>query len=82
MGSQVNKAKEPPTGRPVRSVRWRLVTNNCLCPRRSRGIDAEFARQLLVLSFGAEVTQHLGHKQLQERMQAAVNAALLEASAL
>lgn len=43
---------------------------------RSRGIDKNTAREMLVFSFGREVTQHLKHKKLQERLQAKVNAAL------
>lgn len=43
---------------------------------RSRGIDNDMARQMLVFSFGAEVTQHLKHEQLLERLQTAVNAGL------
>lgn len=43
---------------------------------RSRGIDNDTARQMLVFSFGREVTQHLKHKRLQERLQAMVNAGL------
>ena len=34
---------------------------------------------MLVFSFGAEVTQHLKHEQLLERLQAAVNAGLVSA---
>jgi hypothetical protein len=37
------------------------------------------ARQMLVFSFGAEVTQHLRHETLLERLQAAVNAGLASA---
>jgi hypothetical protein len=46
---------------------------------RSRGIDNDMARQMLVFSFGAEVTQHLKHEQLLERLQTAVNAGLASA---
>ena len=46
---------------------------------RSRGIDNDMARQMLVFSFGAEVTQHLKHEQLLERLQTAVNAGLATA---
>lgn len=49
---------------------------------RSRGIDNDTARQMLVFSFGAEVTQHLKHEQLLERLQAAVNAGLASADTL
>ena len=48
------------------------LTSSC----RSRGIDNDAARQMLVFSFGSEVTQHLKHKRLLERLQAAVNAGL------
>ena len=37
--------------------------------RRARGISAEAARQILVSSFGAEVTQHLGARPLIERVE-------------
>jgi len=43
---------------------------------RSRGIDNDAARKMLVYSFGREVTQHLGYKKLQQRLQTAVNTAL------
>ena len=54
-----------------------LRCNVALC--RSRGIDNDMARQMLVFSFGAEVTQHLKHEQLLERLQTAVNAGLATA---
>ena len=38
-------------------------------PCRARGISAEAARQILVFSFGAEVTQYLGSKALIERVE-------------
>jgi hypothetical protein len=47
---------------------------------RARGIDQEAARQLLVYSFGAEVTQHLRYKDVQERLQSAVNSTLSKAA--
>lgn len=43
---------------------------------RSRGISAEVARQALVASFGAEVTNHIPFKPLKDRIVADVNAAL------
>eukprot|EP00955_Chlamydomonas_euryale_P069540 360484-Chlamydomonas_euryale.AAC.10 len=46
---------------------------------RTRGIDAETARRALVVSFGAEVMQHLGHAALLKRMQGAVSETLLQA---
>lgn len=48
---------------------------------RSRGIDTEAARQMLVFSFGAEVTQFFKHEPLMQRVQAAVNQGLATASA-
>ena len=44
----------------------------------SRGIDAGTARRALVFSFGAEVLQMLGHKELVQRMQDAVNVKLAD----
>lgn len=49
---------------------------------RARGISAEAARQALVYSFGAEVVQSLKHKQLVQRVQGDVGAALRAAGAL
>ncbi|KAL3132695.1 hypothetical protein ABBQ32_009205 [Trebouxia sp. C0010 RCD-2024] len=49
---------------------------------RARGIDPDAARQVLVYSFGAEVTQHLKHKQLIERMQRVVASTLSKAPLL
>lgn len=46
---------------------------------RARGIHPDAARQILVHSFGAEVTQHLKHKQLLERIQSVVAATLAKA---
>ena len=50
-----------------------------LSVRRSRGLDQQTARQMLVYSFGKEVTQHLGLPQLQARIEGAVNATLAKA---
>lgn len=47
---------------------------------RSRGIDADAARRVLVYSFGAEVTQHLQHKQLIDRVQKVVASTLAKVS--
>lgn len=49
---------------------------------RARGIDADAARQVLVYSFGAEVTQHLKHKQLIQRVQKVVASTLAKAPLL
>ena len=49
---------------------------------RARGIDPDAARQVLVYSFGAEVTQHLKHKQLIERVQKVVASTLSKAPLL
>lgn len=49
---------------------------------RARGIDADAARQVLVYSFGAEVTQHLKHKQLIQRVQKVVATTLAKAPLL
>lgn len=49
---------------------------------RARGIDADAARQVLVYSFGAEVTQHLKHKQLIDRVQKVVASTLAKAPLL
>ena len=49
---------------------------------RARGIDPDAARQVLVYSFGAEVTQHLKHKQLIERVQQVVASTLSKAPLL
>ena len=46
---------------------------------RARGIDADAARQVLVYSFGAEVTQYLKHKQLIDRVQSVVSSTLAKA---
>ena len=46
---------------------------------RSRGLDQEMARQMLVYSFGKEVTQKLRFPELQNRIQDAVNQALASA---
>jgi len=43
---------------------------------RSRGLDQQTARQMLVYSFGKEVTQKLRYAQAQARISAAVTAAL------
>ena len=43
---------------------------------RSRGLDQQTARQMLVYSFGKEVTQKLRYAQAQARVAAAVTAAL------
>ena len=43
---------------------------------RSRGLDQQTARQMLVYSFGMEVTQKLRYAQAQARVAAAVTAAL------
>ncbi len=49
----------------------------CVCAcYRTRGISALAARQALVASFGAEVTQRLKLPALQKRMQADVNSKL------
>lgn len=53
---------------------------DALC--RARGIDPDAARQVLVYSFGAEVTQHLKHKQLIERVQKVVASTLSKAPLL
>ena len=45
---------------------------------RSRGIDAATARRALVVSFGAEVMQQMGHDALMERMQASVRSRLAD----
>lgn len=49
---------------------------------RARGIDADAARQVLVYSFGAEVMQHLKHKQLIQRVQKVVATTLAKAPLL
>lgn len=54
---------------------------NCDCcvsltPCRARGIDATSARQALVNSFGAEVTQKLKYKAVTARVQADVSRTL------
>lgn len=49
---------------------------------RARGIDPDAARQVLVYSFGAEVTQHFKHKQLIERVQKVVAGTLSKAPLL
>ena len=49
---------------------------------RARGIDPDVARQVLVYSFGAEVTQHLKHKQLIQRVQEVVASTLAKAPLL
>eukprot|EP00891_Asterochloris_glomerata_P000977 jgi/Astpho2/977/e_gw1.00016.340.1_t len=46
---------------------------------RARGIDPDAARQVLVYSFGNEVTQHFKHKQLMSRIQSAINTTLAKA---
>ena len=52
----------------------------CNCNRRTRGIDYATARQVLVYSFGSEVTQHFKHPLLIKRIQENVNATLRLAS--
>lgn len=49
---------------------------------RARGVDAATARRVLVYSFGAEVTAGFGHEQLQNRIQAGVDATLAAVPAL
>lgn len=43
---------------------------------RARGVDDATARQVLVYSFGSEVTQHLKHNLLLERIQQRINQTL------
>ena len=54
-------------------LKWRLIC----C--RARGIHPDAARQILVHSFGAEVTQHLKHKNLLDRIQSVVASTLSKA---
>ena len=49
---------------------------NNFSPFRTRGIDDATARQVLVYSFGSEVTQHLKHNILQARIQEKINSTL------
>ena len=63
---------------PVICHTYSLVDTLC----RARGIDPDAARQVLVYSFGAEVTQHLKHKQLIERVQKVVASTLSKAPLL
>ena len=59
---------------------WSAPLQSCRnCLRRSRGLDQQTARQMLVYSFGKEVTQKLRYPQLQARIEDAVNAALAKA---
>ena len=56
--------------------------NNQEGGHRARGIDDATARQVLVYSFGLEVTQHFKHPLLQKRIQEKVNETLSQASLL
>ncbi len=64
--------------KPVMHGEAECQVNKC----RARGIDADAARQVLVYSFGAEVTQHLKHKQLIQRVQKVVASTLAKAPLL
>ncbi len=57
---------------------WQELTVLHSC--RTRGIDYATARQVLVYSFGNEVTQHFKHPLLIQRIQENVNATLRLAS--
>lgn len=46
---------------------------------RTRGVDDATARQVLVYSFGSEVTQHLKHPLLLKRIQEKINSTLAQA---
>lgn len=49
---------------------------------RARGIDDATARQVLVYSFGSEVTKQFKHELLLKRIQETINSTLAQASIL